>query len=123
MIISSSSLRSYDYPNDMIMSLIEAADNCAELFDEGSSAVYVYYSDEGKYWIICDNFDRGEYNAIRCYDNGTFTIWDSRMLKEFSYVEEFNGNRITSYEAAYQHAKQFFRANSTSQLKGVEHVG
>ena len=120
MIINSSSLRKHGYPNDTIMSLVEAADNFAELFHEGSNAVYLSYQENNKAWIICDNYDRGMFNAILCYDNGNFRIWDVDQFKEFSYVKNFNGSRITSYEAAYQHAKQFFRVNLTQSLKGEE---
>ena len=118
MIISPSSLREQGYPNDTVMSLVEKADDCAEMFGESSEALYVYYSIDGECWIICDNFDRGEYDAIRCYDNGKFTVWDVEMLKEFFYVKEFNDNKITSYEAAYQHAKSFFNVSSTRHLAG-----
>ena len=116
----------YDLPDtplkedDAVMQLAIAADNCAKLFGESSASIYVYYSKESQCWIICDNFDRGEYNAIRCYDDGRFTIWDSFMLKEFSYVTEYCHLPITNYDAAYQHAKQFFRSNATSLLKSKE---
>ena len=123
MIINPTSLQKHGYPNDTIMSLVEAADDFAELFREGSNAVYLSYREDSEAWIICDNYDRGMFNAILCYDNGSFRIWNVDQFKEFSYVKEFNGNSITNYEAACQHAKQFFRVNSTSQLQGAEYVG
>lgn len=122
MIINPLSLRKHGYPNDTVMSLVEAADDFAELFHEGSNAVYLSYQEDNELWIICDNYDRGMFNAILCYDNGNFRIWNVDQFKEFSYVKELNGCNITSYEAAYQHAKQFFRVNSTSQLQGAEYV-
>ena len=120
MIINPSSLQKYGYPNDTVMSLVEAADSFAELFHEGSKAVYLSYQEDSEAWIICDNYDRGMFNAIKCYDNGRFTIWDVDEFKEYSYVSKFNGYSVTSYDAAYQHAKQFFRNNSTRNLKGKE---
>ena len=116
MTINPTSLQKYDYPNDMIMSLVEAAENSCSHVEQDS--IYVSYQEDNEAWIICDNYDRGMFNAILCYDNGNFRIWDVDQFKEFTYVNNFNGNRITSYEAAYQHAKQFFTINSTSQLKG-----
>lgn len=115
MIISPSSLLKHGYPNDTIMSLVEAAE-CVNNHD----AIYLSYQEDNKAWIICDNYDRGMFNAILCYDNGNFRIWDVDQFKEFAYVNNFNGNNTTSYEAAYQHAKQFFTINSTYQLKGKE---
>ena len=114
MIINPTSLQKHGYPNDTVMSLVEAAEN----HNIVQNAIYVSYQEDNEAWIICDNYDRGMFNAILCYDNGNFRIWDVDQFKEFTYVNNFNGNRITSYEAAYQHAKQFFTINSTSQLKG-----
>ena len=114
--INTVSLQEQGYPNDTIMSLVEAAENGCDNFN----ALYVSYQKDSKAWIICDNYDRGMFNAIKCHDNGRFTIWDVEEFKEYSYVSVLDGDRITSYEAAYQHAKNFFNANSTQSLKGRE---
>lgn len=118
MIINPSSLQAQGFPNDTIMSLINVAENV--LGHTEQDTIYVSYQKDSEAWIICDNYDRGMFNAIRCHDNGRFTIWDVDEFKEYSYASEVDGNRITNYEAAYQHAKQFFTINSTQSLKGEE---
>ena len=120
MIINPVSLQEQGCPNDTIMSLVEAAENSCSHVEQDT--IYISYQKDSESWIICDNYDRGIFNAIRCHNDGSFTIWDVDQFKEFSYANSVCNNKISNYEAAYHHAEQFFTINSTISLAGNEIV-